>query len=83
MIYTLRVDMNFVQGNNLNYGDQTCGADATNLKPEPKSLTCSQPNLTPEQVTAASNDVDDPLSLFSIHTEDRSEFRAGKQSHSW
>ena len=76
--------MNFVQENNHTHGDQTCGADAT--KPEPKSLTCSQRNLTPEQfqqVIAASNDEDDPPALFLTDTEDRSEFRAGKQSHSW
>ena len=43
--------MNFVQENNQNHDDRTCGDAA---KPEPKLLSCFQQNLTPEQVIAAS-----------------------------
>ena len=41
--------MNFVQENNQNHDDRTCGADATKPDSEPKMLSCFQQNLTPEQ----------------------------------
>jgi hypothetical protein len=57
-----------VQEIHQNHEHQSCGANATN--PEPKTLTCFEQSLTPKQfnqVIAASNDVDDPPALFSIH----------------